>query len=274
MGTTIGAGGVTFPDGSVQPTAAQTNFLVEALVLAGGGGGGGGSSGWRGGGGGGAGGLIIGSTTVSPNQSLSVIVGAGGAGSPPGVLAANGGDSVFGAWRAYGGGGGGAAGLNGANGGSGGGGGDDGAYRAGGAGTAGQGYAGGASNSSGTNGSNGASGGGYTGVGLDNDLTQPQANGYTTAFRNPDTGATEYIAAGGASGQRGGANMTPLPAANSGWGGPGAGGLSSKSGDAGGSGMVILKYLGAPQATGGVITQKGPYTIHSFTTSGTFTFVG
>jgi hypothetical protein len=272
MGTQIGANGVTFPDGTVQPTAAQTNYLVEALVLAGGGGGGGGSSGWRGGGGGGAGGLIIGSTTVSPGQSLSVIVGAGGAGQAPGVNGLNGGNSVFGGWTAYGGGGGGGTGGNGSNGGSGGGGGDSSGTTYGGSGTSGQGYAGGASGGSGTNGSSGASGGGYTGVGIDNDLTQPQSNGYTTAFRNPDSGATEYIAAGGASGQRGGANMTPIPPANSGHGGPGAGGLSSKYGDSGGSGMVVLKYLGPQRGTGGVVSSKGPYTIHTFTTSGTFTF--
>jgi hypothetical protein len=32
-----------------------------------------------------------------------------------------------------------------------------------------------------------------------------------------------------------------------------------------------VRYRGAPRATGGTVTQSGGYTIHTFTTSGTFT---
>jgi hypothetical protein len=34
---------------------------------------------------------------------------------------------------------------------------------------------------------------------------------------------------------------------------------------------VIIRYLGAQVATGGTVTSSGGYTIHTFTTSGTFT---
>ena len=55
----------------------------------------------------------------------------------------------------------------------------------------------------------------------------------------------------------------------------GAGGGSiagtNGSGSAGGSGIVIVRYLGSQIATGGTITSSGGYTIHSFTGSGTFT---
>ena len=46
----------------------------------------------------------------------------------------------------------------------------------------------------------------------------------------------------------------------------------SSSGGAGGSGIIVLRYLGTPKATGGTITQSGGYTIHSFTNVGTNNF--
>jgi hypothetical protein len=54
-------------------------------------------------------------------------------------------------------------------------------------------------------------------------------------------------------------------------------GQSGSNGGAGGSGVVIFRYLtsDASQAglsvTGGTITSSGGYTIHSFTSSGTVT---
>jgi hypothetical protein len=45
----------------------------------------------------------------------------------------------------------------------------------------------------------------------------------------------------------------------------------------GGSGIVIVRYYGAQKATGGSITSAGGYTVHTFTSSGTFTpteFIG
>jgi hypothetical protein len=39
----------------------------------------------------------------------------------------------------------------------------------------------------------------------------------------------------------------------------------------GGSGIVILRYFGDQRGTGGTVTSSGGYTIHTFTSSGTFT---
>jgi hypothetical protein len=58
--------------------------------------------------------------------------------------------------------------------------------------------------------------------------------------------------------------------ANTGGGG-GGGAWQVTSGGAGGSGIVIVKYAGPQRATGGTITSVNGSTIHTFTTSGTFT---
>jgi hypothetical protein len=63
---------------------------------------------------------------------------------------------------------------------------------------------------------------------------------------------------------------------NTGGGGGGAS-HSSSTGANGGSGIVIVRYYGSQKATGGTITSSGGYTIHTFTSSGTFTpteFIG
>lgn len=65
--------------------------------------------------------------------------------------------------------------------------------------------------------------------------------------------------------QPGGAGGT-----NTGGGGGGAA-WSTGAGGAGGSGIVVIRYPGSQQATGGTITSVGGCTIHSFTSSGTFT---
>ena len=51
----------------------------------------------------------------------------------------------------------------------------------------------------------------------------------------------------------------------------GGGGNGSTSVPNGGSGICIIRYTGAPQATGGTIVTTGGYTYHTFTASGTFT---
>jgi hypothetical protein len=56
--------------------------------------------------------------------------------------------------------------------------------------------------------------------------------------------------------------------ANTGTGGEGA---RYNTGGNGGSGIVIVRYPGLPAATGGTITYVNGYTIHTFTSSGTFT---
>jgi hypothetical protein len=40
---------------------------------------------------------------------------------------------------------------------------------------------------------------------------------------------------------------------------------------AGGSGVVILRYAGTQRGTGGTVTSSGGYTLHTFTSSGTYT---
>jgi hypothetical protein len=58
-------------------------------------------------------------------------------------------------------------------------------------------------------------------------------------------------------------------------GGGGGGGSSSPNnlnftGAAGGSGIVIISYLGSQRGTGGTVTSSGGYTIHTFTSSSTY----
>ena len=53
-------------------------------------------------------------------------------------------------------------------------------------------------------------------------------------------------------------------------------GNSGASGNnAGTQGVFIIRYLGTvAKATGGTITTSGGYTIHTFTSAGTFTYTG
>ena len=81
----------------------------------------------------------------------------------------------------------------------------------------------------------------------------------------------------GAGGGGGSPNsQTNKPGGNAGanTGGGGGGGshynLTNKGGE-GGSGIVVIRYAGVQKATGGTITTVGNYTVHTFTTSGTFT---
>jgi hypothetical protein len=46
--------------------------------------------------------------------------------------------------------------------------------------------------------------------------------------------------------------------------------MTGQPGGNGGAGILIVRYLGTPRATGGSINQSGGYTIHTFTSSGTF----
>ena len=52
-------------------------------------------------------------------------------------------------------------------------------------------------------------------------------------------------------------------------GGGGGNGLSGTGGN-GGSGIVIISYLGPQRGSGGTVTSSGGYTIHTFTSSGTY----
>jgi len=81
---------------------------------------------------------------------------------------------------------------------------------------------------------------------------------------------------GGGGGYSSSRYISSAPNGGSGGGGGGYNAVySSRSAGNGGSGVVIIKYKGPQKATGGdsIITRRG-YTIHVFTSSGTFTVGG
>ena len=273
---------------------------VEVLVVAGGGAGGG-----YHGGGGGAGGLIYNSNfAVTPGTQLTVTVGAGGdAPTSSGNTGNPGGNSVFGALTAIGGG----AGISQSNeaqarnnGGSGGGGcdGTGSVLHSGGSGTAGQGFKGGDVTGSGdqlavyygTAGGGGAGGAGGTGGILNGGFGGPglgfNISGTSTYYAGGGGGThlgsssiTNYGIGGIGGGGTGGISPNPHNSAfrSSTSGSPNTGGgggghlYNNLGGGAGGSGIVIVRYQGPQKAIGGTVTSVGGDTIHTFTTSGTFT---
>lgn len=253
---------------------------VKALVVAGGGGGGGHPGfGFQGYGGGGAGGLLYDAALVVTAGAKAVTVGAGGAENT------NGADSVFESLTAVGGGGGQVGG--GSTGGSGGGAGSQGG--SGGAGTGGQGSAGGngAADRGGGGGGAGAAGanaganGGAGGAGSSNSIS---GSAVTYAGGGGGGGRGAYGAGAGGAGGGGAGGMEAAGTngtANTGGGGGGPGDLGSTNFNAGsgGSGIVIISYATdgsdgvSASSTGGTITTSGGQTIHTFTSSGTFTVV-
>jgi hypothetical protein len=265
---------------SVTATFGQTPSTLAAdyLIVAGGGGGGAYI-----GGGGGAGGVLHGSATMTSGVSYSIVVGGGGAGMVFDTgESTNGGNSVisgsdFTTSTAFGGGG--AAGFYGGTTKSGGSGaGCIGAYAAqpGAAGVAGQGFRGG--NGYAAAGGGGCGGGGATGIGGDGvfGFATNGGPGYTwlngSTYGGGGAGGGGGTLASGGSGGGGDARCNATGGAgtpNTGGGG-GAGSCYLDSGGAGGSGVIIIRYSGSPNATGGTITQNGGYTYHKFTVSGTF----
>ena len=272
-------------------------YSIELLVVAGGGGGG-----LHSGGGGGAGGLLYygaetaktangSAITVNPNTTFSVVVGAGGASSGGTYTSVpgngyDGQNSSFGTYIAIGGGGGGSGGngVAGRNGGSGGGGGRS---IAAGSGTTGQGNAGGYPGTGGSANYPGAGGGGAGATGGNGNTGQGGNGGNGLQYSISGT-ATYYAGGGGGNlqdtantrppqgtgglGGGGGATSTnygDAGSANTGGGGGGAN-YNQPGGGTGGSGIVILRYSGAQKGTGGTVTSSGGYTIHTFTSSGTY----
>jgi hypothetical protein len=53
--------------------------------------------------------------------------------------------------------------------------------------------------------------------------------------------------------------------------GGGGGGGNSGTGGTGGSGVIIISYAGSQRGIGGTVTSSGNNTIHTFTSSGTYT---
>jgi hypothetical protein len=286
--TTLGQNGtqVTFfyidsRQGWLQSSGSQSTFVggygVTYLAVAGGGGG---SCGQSGGGGGGAGGLLYSTATVAPATSYTITIGAGGAGGVDAVGSngANGASSIFGGvGTAVGGGG------NEQNGGSGGGRSSNSPATSG---TAGQGNNGG----TGSSGSGYNCGGGGGGAGAAGSSTGNGPNGANggVGLAYSISGASVFYAGGGGGGadqRTGGSNGTggnggggngsytgggTAGGANTGGGGGGQG-YNGGNGRAGGSGIIIISYPGAQRGTGGTVTSSGGNTIHTFTTSGTFT---
>lgn len=260
-------------NGSMWQAMFYAPYTAEALIVAGGGG--------TGRAGAGAGGLLYYGleTPKTPNgsaisltsgTSYSIVVGAGGASGGQN----NGANSTAFGYTAIGGGGGGTGGggILGSSGGSGGGQGGTaggGTYPGAGSGTTGQGNPGGNRVNSnndmdGGGGGAGASGqdgqssvAGNGGIGL-----QYSINGTATYYAGGGAGGAIYQGNGGLGGG-GGLSTGNNGAANTGGG-------ASKLG-AGGSGVVVIRYFGAQRGTGGTVTSSGGYTIHTFTSSGTFT---
>ena len=249
---------------------------VEVLVVAGGGCGGNGNGTGYEAGGGGAGGVLYNSAYQLTNASaITVTIGAGGGSKTGAGNGNNGSNSVFGSLNAIGGGGGSTGGGAGQSGGSGGGGAHP--KTQGGAGTAGQGFQGVTPPDFSRGGGGGGAGGtGNLGVG-GNGVTYSISG--TSTYYGGGGGGTLYSPNNGGLGGGGNGSTvfrgTSTATGTANTGGGGGGGYSDTdtlaSGGAGGSGIVIVRYPGLPAATGGTITYLNGYTIHTFTTSGTFT---
>lgn len=108
--------------------------------------------------------------------------------------------------------------------------------------------------------------GGNGGQGLSSSITG------TAVTRGGGGGGGANSGSGGSGGTGGGGAGSNSPPGGNGTvnTGGGAGGANGTSGT-GGSGIVIIRYLGSQRATGGTVTSSGGYTIHTFTSSGTFT---
>jgi hypothetical protein len=296
--TDVAQGWIAYDGFTTPPVGA---YSVNYLIVAGGGGGGA-----QHGAGAGGGGLITTTASFIPNTAYTITVGAGGAGAgngntePP--IGGNGGNSsIAGINAATGGGAGGCyrtsnagGGNNGASGGSGGGGGSlesgntaCGYAGAGGSGTAGQGFAGangayaggggggaGAAGTQGCGGSGGGSVGGNGGAGVFSSISGSSVGyaggGGGGAYNGTaGAGATAFGGANGRAGTTGG--LAPFNGTGNTGGGGGGGAALQNNGGNGGSGIVIIAYVGSQRGTGGTVTSSGGNTIHTFTSSGTFT---
>ena len=242
----------------------QTALTCDALVVAGGGGGGGESSSNAGAGGGGAGGYrLLTSQSVASDTNYTVTIGAGGVGAIAGQNNGTAGsNSVFSTITSTGGGFGATRNVSGGNGGSGGGSGL-------GSGSGGTGNTPSTSPSQGNNGgvgtgtSSGGGGGGAGAAGLNAPANITGGNGgagsnsASTWASATGTGVSGYFAGGGGGGGvtigtggsggggNGGSNSNGVAGtASTGSGGGGAYDQSSsgRTGGAGGSGIIIIRY--------------------------------
>ena len=258
---------------------------IECLIVAGGGQGGRRYD--KGGAGGGAGGLIHQTDyAVTSGQSIQVTVGQGGAGSSPRGMSGE--NSVFGDLTAIGGGGG-AAGASGGgttshsgiDGGSGGGASESGKP---GSGTDGQGFAGGSY----TGGGRPGGGGGASGIGGNSSqlaiggaglfFEQFSFEGSPAGwFAGGGAGGDGWDGVGGHTGGLGGGGNSGVAAISHTGGGGGGGQVGTSAGQAGGSGIVIVRYPQKPvlvSASGGDVTEDDDYIYHTFKTNGLLEVLG
>jgi hypothetical protein len=254
---------------SKPPVPETAKKRYEILVVAGGG-----SGGYNYGGGGGAGGVQYTTATDFIIGNNIVNVGAGGRGDL--AFGENGSDSSILSIIAYGGGGGGSNTGNGLNGGSGGGSSNGGIA---GLGTSGQGNDGGANASKGAGGGGAGTSGFPSNGGSGSYIASFAAIGGSPAgwfgggggggaFSSPR--GLGGIGGGGNSGDYSG-NPSIAGVVNTGGGG-GGGAVAGGRGQAGGSGIVAIRYNGTPIALGGEITQSAGFTYHVFRTVGTSSF--
>jgi hypothetical protein len=265
--TTTGVDSYSY-DASYTPVpAVQPMSNIQLLLVAGGGSGGTSTGGSGGGGGGGAGGALYNAAYSIGAGTYPVVVGAGGAAvSAASTIGNMGQNSQFNDLVAFGGGGGGASNGRSFMGGSGGGGGYLGyTLQTGSPGVGGQGNNGGSTLSN----NNGGGGGGAGGAGGNTNSGGPSGTGGTggPGLAYSISGASVTYARGGDGGAPPGGFYNG--AANTGNGGSGV--YATAPSGAGGSGVVIIAYpTGTLTATGGSITTSGGFTIHRFTSSGTF----
>jgi len=236
----------------------KTSLDVQYLVVAGGGAGGVGDGDVAAGGG--AGGFLSGSFVLPQNFSISLIVGRGGR-----VANENGKNSSISSsglffYESLGGGFGGTNLITGGTGGSGGGSSNN---RAIGSGSLGQGFNGASSNDTNSaGGGGGALNSGSRGVGTvggNGGSGSLWINGTRYAGGGGGRGQTAFGLGGPGGGGTAGSNATDNT------GGGGGGDVNVKTG---GTGIVILAYLGSgSRASGGTISYDGTYTYHTFTSA-------
>lgn len=296
--TSATSGGTASANTANTRTIVYAPPTVEYLVVAGGGGGGYGADSYGSGGGGAGGYLTASGYSVTADQSISVTVGAGG--SPAFLTYATGQNSVFGSITSVGGGGGGwiyGSGVAGGGGGSGGGGAGRTGFTAtsGGANTVGQGNRGGAG-FTGNPVSSGGGGGGASSVGLEYSSTTALANGGNGSTSSISGASVTYAGGGGGGsdnsltngpgyggsgggGNGGGFNRSASPGTDGLGGGGGGGGWrgSFSLPQAGGRGVVIIRYANTysnAYATTGTptFTDTGGYKIYKWDGSGSITF--
>lgn len=271
---------------------------VEYLIVAGGGGGGGGESNVNGGGGGGggAGGVLFGKKNID-FSNFTISVGNGGSGGSTSNAGSDGTDSSAFDLTAFGGGGGGRDEGEGRSGGSGGGSGGD-KEGSGGSNINSQGFPGGRDVGSSRVGGGGGGAGGPGFDGIDSSGKQDGSKGgvgiyFGDRFGNNYGENGWFAGGGGGGGNQGFVNQVPVSglggiggggnsdgirdgsnknstSGQANTGGGGGAGRASKIGRSGGSGIVLVRYKGLQKAKGGIVTEKGGYTIHAFTSSGTF----